>query len=99
MLDRAPLMPARVRVAYYVLAFQRLVRDRELSDLMLYTEAIKVLYLLADNAPRLQRDLRRDLEGAMLERAVGELAAAAARDADATRVDAQAHSRSGNGRD
>ncbi|WP_241883091.1 hypothetical protein [Frankia sp. KB5] len=52
-LDRAPLAPARVRVAYYALALRRTIRDSALTGITRDLETIRVLYLIADAARRM----------------------------------------------
>lgn len=82
-LDRAPLAPASARVAHHALALRRTLHDPDLAGIARYTEAVRLLYLLADAADRLARDLGDTIPGL----AAADLATTVARDADTTRAD------------
>jgi hypothetical protein len=49
-LDRAPLGPARIRLAYYALALRRTISDPDLLGITRDLETIRVLRLIADAA-------------------------------------------------
>ncbi len=82
-LDRAPLAPASARVASHALALRRTLHDPDLAGIARHTEAVRLLYLLADAAGCLARDLGDTIPGL----AAADLATTAATDADTARAD------------